>query len=435
MSYVPPNRKIPMKWILVVILVICIFLGAGLGCFYIKNNQTPRLEHFTICGLSEEKTAEALHEETSEETYTIRDYQFYGESLNLYAEDFTLGGKDDVRRKSIDLVNLCTDESLTYTMEDNADRRIDLAELEPGFYALTINDHLVKKRLIYEGTFVSEPFTTVKRDGKVKKVTLIADPAIVEPQLTQNYLFLQIEETQPQNEYDIFIDPYGAHLSNGAYTPASSGNGLDEAKEMQAAAEYLKEKLESYGLRVALSKNKYDDVLSYYGSDGIMDRAYQSNAKYYLELGMNVSAQSAYAGTEIYHSNYSSATLANSLMYALRKNTSLKASNAYTWTDRNEGVTSCNLTEGSDGQKLYDILPSIRESGGRVTGAATFSETAKGNASFAKDTRSGMQALSINFIYLSNPEDAEVWKKEKDAILTELADAFVKAIHVSEEAS
>lgn len=432
MAYVPPKRRISRKtWILFAVVGIVI-VGSVFGYVKIKERQSQHLEHFTICGLNEEKSAEKLNQATTE-LYTIRDYQFYGESLNLYAQPYSLTSKDDTDRKSIDLVNLCTEESLTYTMEDNADRRIALSELEPGVYALSIRDDLIKKRLVYEGTLISEPFTTVKRDGKVKKATLIADQTMVEPNLSQNFLFLQIEEVEPGDEFDVFIDPYGDRMSNGLYQPAGSGNGLKEAEEMQKAAEILKEKLESYGLRVALSKEKGEDIIGYYGEDGIMEKAYASKAKYYLELGMNSAAQSVYQGTEIYHSNYSSPTLANSLMYALRKNTSLKASNAFTWTDRNEGVTSCNLTEGESGGKIYDILPSIRESGGRVTGAGTFSEAAKLNASFAQDNRFGLQAVSINFIYLSNAEDVATWNQERDAILSELADAFVKAIHVSED--
>ena len=45
---------------------------------------------------------------------------------------------------------------------------------------------------------------------------------------------------------------------------------------------------------------------------------------------------------------------------------------------------------------------------------------------------SGMQALSVNFIYLTNQGDAQIWKQEKTKIIEVLATAFVEAIHVKE---
>lgn len=434
MAYVPPKRSISKRAILCIFLGVLAISGSILMYLQMQQKNAQPLEHATICGLNEEKSAQKLRQENTE-VYPISDYQFYGESLNLYREDYAFGGNDDVKRKSIELTNLCNDETITYTMEDDADRRIDLATLEPGFYALSIIDQQEKKRLVYDEKLISEPFTTVKRNEKVHTVKLLADANMTEPALAHNDLFLQVEETEPGSEIDVFIDPYGDRMSNGYRVSAGSGNGLSEAEEMQEAAQLLKTKLESYGLRVAISKSDAQEVIGYYGEEGIMKKAYDSHAKYYLELAMNTAAQSSYQGTEIFHSNYSSPTLANTLMYALRKHTSLKASNAFVWTDRNEGVNACNLIAGEDGQKIYDVLPSLRESGGRITGSGSYSASAKLNADFAQANRFGMQAVSINFIYLSNEEDANTWKSEKDAILTELADAFVKAIHVKEDAS
>lgn len=415
---------------IIVIVVMAICICAGLGYRYIQSSNTNEQEQFTMCGFHEEKTKEILSA-LSGETYTISDYGVYGESLNLFQKEYTLGGQDDVKRKSIDLYNLCTQETQTYTMESTADRQIDLAELKHGFYTLLINDSLVKKRLVYDQPLDSEPFTTVSRDGKVKKIKLLANQELIEPKLSQNILFLQVLEDDAGDEVDVFIDPYGNRMLNGVYNPSGSGNGLSEADEMQKAAQSLKEKLEGYGLRVALAKEDAQEALGYYGEDGIMKKAYESKAKYYIELGMNNSTQNAYAGTEIYYSNQASNTLANALMYALKKNTSLSPSNAYTWNDRSEGVSSSGQTKGIDDQ-TYDVLPALRESGGKFTSAACFSEAAKQNTDFALSSNRGMYALSINFIYLSNAEDAAIWKQNQDKILTELADAFVKAIHVSE---
>lgn len=432
MAYVPPKRRYHKKAMLITVLVVAVCICAGLGYQALNQRKKQDTKSFTICGFNEEKTTQVLSK-LSQETYTISDYGWYGESLNVFHNDFALGGTDDVRRKSIELYNLCNEEAQTYTMETSIDRQIEVSELEPGFYTMMINDQLVKKRLVYDEVLKSEPFTTIARNGKVKKVSLLADQSLTSPALPNHILFLQIEEAQAgEDEVDVFLDPYGDRMIQGVLNSSGSANGLNEAEEMQKAAQSLREKLEGYGLRVAIAKEDAHEALGYYGEDSLMERAYKSGAKYYLELGMNSSPQSAFSGTEIYYSNHVSNTLANALMYALKRNTNLSASNAYTWNDRSEGVATSSLTTGVDGEQ-YDLLPALRESGGKFTGAARFSDAATANTSFALSQNTGMYALSINFIYLSNPKDANIWKEEQDIILTELAEAFVKALHLSEE--
>lgn len=432
MAYVPPKKQNHTKQLVIIALVLLIAAGATWGYQIWHTKQPDAWQPMTICGFSEEKTKERLQGITTE-TYTIRDYQFYGESLNVFANPYALENTDDIKRKSITMHNLCTDEKITYTMEESADRQIDLVEPQPGFYALTVHDEQKEKQLVYEGTLHSEPFYTLRRNGRVKRVTLIADREIVEPALTSNPLFLQIDDAPaPEEIADVFIDPYGDRMINGVLQPSGSANGLQEAKEMQEAAEQLKKELEGYGLRVVLAKDEADAVLGYYDENGIMKKAYDSHAKYYIELGMNASSEIRYSGAEIYYSNYSSATLANTLMYHLKRETSITPSNMYQWEEHSEGVSSARLAVGKEGTYLYDAMPSLRESGGRISGAASISAEAQENDEMIQTRNSGMQALSVNFIYLTNQGDAQIWKQEKTKIIEVLATAFVEAIHVKE---
>lgn len=431
MAYVPPKKQHNVKayiaaFIAVLILGGCIFTGYQ----YLLKAQKDRSESFSICGLNKAKSFEKLQYQG--EAYTISDYMYYGESLNLFANTYSAEKQDDVKRKNIELTNLCNEEAVIYTMENGADRQIDVSELDEGFYALSITDDLIKKRLVYHEKMSSEPFYTVSRDGKTKKITLLADASMAEPKLPHHALFLQVESEKAREDvYDVFIDPYGNRILNDVYQPAVSGNGLNEAVEMQWAAEYLKKKLEEQGLRVMLAKTDANEALGYYGDDGIMKKAYASKAKYYLELGMNSAAQSEYRGMEIYYSNYATKTLANALMYAIKKQTSIMPGNAYTWEEHSEGVSAAFLAKGKDDKQIYDMQPSIRESGGRITLAGQYSVAAEQNQSFVKQTHLGMQAISVNFIYLSNSQDAAIWKKDKESILNVLAEAFVKAVHVT----
>lgn len=433
MAYVPPKKQKHTREIIIGCVILVIFFGVLWGYQSRVEHKEKKAEPFTICGLNVEQTAEKLRWK-EKEVYTISDYMYYGESLNLFAHDYEAGNKDDVYRKSITLTDLCGEESITYTMEDRADRQIDLQELEPGFYALSIRDGTTDKRLVYDEAITTESFYGVARGGKIKVATLMADASLTAPALSEHALFLKIEEEDAKNDvYDVFIDPYGSRMINGMVQAAGNANDLDESVEMQWAGEQLKTELEKHGLKVMLAKEHSDDVLSYYGKNGLMEKAYHSHAKYYLELGMNSSAQVIDSGTEIYYSNYSSATLANTLMYELTKNTSLSGSDLNAWFQRNSGVSASYTATGEDGREIYDMLPSLRESGGRISGAGQFSAAAKENEELIQGSRTGMQAVSINFIYLTNKDDARIWKKDKETIITELSNAFVKAIHVSED--
>lgn len=431
MAYVPPKKQHNTKAYLMILSAMLVFCGFIFVGYHFMLQQKDTDKGFSICGLNEAKSMELLRYQG--EVYSISDYMYYGESLNLFAKPYQAEKQDDVKRKNIELTNLCNGDSLIYTMENGADRQIDVSELAEGFYSLSINDDLVKKRLIYSEELHSEPFYTITRDNGNKKLTLLADASMTEPKLKHHALFLKVESEENLKEvYDVFIDPYGNRRLNDVYQPAVSGNGLNEAVEMQWAAEYLKQKLEEQGLKVMLAKNDANEALGYYGNDGIMKKAYASQAKYYIELGMNSATHSAYRGMEIYYSNYASKTLANALMYAIKKQTSVTAGNAYTWENHSEGVSAAFLATGKDGKQIYDMQPSIRESGGRITLAAQFSDAALQNQAFVNEVRQGMHAVSVNFIYVSNPEDAALWKKEKQKIMDSLAEAFVKAIHVEE---
>lgn len=431
MAYVPPKdsgKKKKFRYVLAVLFLCVLCIGAY---FMIQSLKGEKKSEISICGLNKHQSEQLLKENYTE-TYEISDYLFYGESLNLFQKPYDLETIDPISRKTVELTNVCGDETFTYTMESYVDRKIDVGELPAGFYSIYLNDQVVKKRLIYQESLQSEPFYTVARNGKQKVVTLVADKQLSEETLKDNTLFIKIEDVQLQEESaDVFLDPYGPRLVNGFAQPVGSANGISEAEEMQKAAQKMKDDLESYGLRVVIAKKEALEPLSYYGVDGIMDRAYRSQAKYYIELGMNASAQSAVRGFEIYHSDQASGSLSNAIGYALSKNTPLQVSNAYTWKSHSEGVAPCPLT-GTAGKEIYDSFPAIRESGGRATGAAQMSADAKTNASFVEDGNIGMYAISVNFIYLSNADDVALWKQKQDDILKQFSDAFVKAIHVKE---
>ena len=81
---------------------------------------------------------------------------------------------------------------------------------------------------------------------------------------------------------------------------------------------------------------------------------------------------------------------------------------------------------------IYDVNLNLRESGGRATQAGRYSETSKTeNKSFVN--ADGMQAIEIDFGYITNQSDATNWKQHRKEIVTSCAKAFALGINVINE--
>ena len=197
--------------------------------------------------------------------------------------------------------------------------------------------------------------------------------------------------------------------------------------QMYKAAVLMKKELEEkYGLRVAITKASKDEKGKAYGSDGRLAKGYKQHAKYYLFLRFSNYANDTIRGFEVAHSYYSSKTLARNLTYGVHKNLKMPLSPMYTGSDA--GIVTGLLAEGADGKTIYDTNLYLRESGGRATLAGKYSETSQEqNADFVN--ANGMQGLEIDFVYISNKEDAALWKKQKNAIIKETARAFAEGIN------
>lgn len=436
MPYAPRKRQLKLKWNVVSALLVLFILIAYLlvHTFFQKTETEP--QRFSICGLSPEETATKLQTQAAE-TFALNDYLYYGESLNLYEETYAPANTDTLAGKSLELHDICSDVSTTMIIQNTVDQKISLNELEPGFYDVSVLDRQIKKRLIFHEALSENSFTTVSRNGRVHQITLIADKDLLKKDHSiswdQHYLFIQVEEVAPSLEdIDVLIDPYGMNL-DVTYTPDVGGtaNGLNENEEMFAAAQLMKQELESYGLRVEITKQDVNESGQAYGEAGRLSKGYVKNARYYLflrfsqnELNTNI------RGFEVQHSAYSSPILARKITYNLEKNLEMPLCSVNSTTDA--GIVKSFLTKGQlDSQLIYDMNLYLRESGGRATLAGKYSENAqKENAGFMN--ANGMQGLEIDFLYMTNADDAQLWKDNKETIIKETAKAFAQGINVLE---
>lgn len=429
MAYAPKKRMYKIRWKIAVplILLVCLILYAAIGILLPKKEETA--SKFTVCGFNGEKTVEKLNKRIAE-TYTVNDYLFYGESLGIYEKTYNAKGEDSLSGKTVELHNICNGETTTMTMDNTPDQKITLEDLTPGFYEVIIVDNLVKKRVVFQDEVKAEPFYTAQRKGSVNQVTLLAQKDLLKDygiSWNQNYMFLNIEKTTPKkDDIDVYLDPYGMNVDNQMVPDEGmKANGLVENQEMYDAALIMKKQLESYGLRVEISKNSAKEKAKYiYGDDGRLAVGYHKHAKYYIYLRFNaMEANTSIKGLEIWHSAYTSSTLAKKIMYDLEKNLGIKGS-PYT-SGTTMGIRKSPLTDSG-----YDLYANLRESGGRATMAG------KGTPNSIKDNKNfvnanGMNALEIDFAYISNKDDAAHWKKNKTKIAEETAKAFAQAIKAS----
>ncbi|MEG0360651.1 MAG: N-acetylmuramoyl-L-alanine amidase [Longicatena sp.] len=423
MAYEPRNRTYKIRWKFALpLLFLLVLVIYAMGSIFFSS--TRQEEKFTVCKLNETQTQEALNKKAGE-TYMISDYLYYGESLGLYKDTYAMNVEDGLAGKTVELHNVCNDETTSLTMDKDLDQKITLKNLKPGFYDVTIIENLVKKRIVFKDSVKSEPFYMAKRNNKVNKVSIIATKDLLKDyniSMDKNYMFLNVQETTPSNDkIDVYIDPYGMN-TDYQFVPdkGSIGNGLSEYEETYDAALIMKKQLESYGLRVEVGRDSVSkEAKSAYGKDGRFANAYQKDAKYYVTLRFNKSENSTFKGVEMWHSSYTSSVLGKNIMFGLTKNLGMQPSEY-----GNSDGSGVGRSPSKDG---FDSIIYVRETGGRATFAGMYSDLAKKeNASF-KDAN-GMHALEIDFAYVSNSDDAKNWKENKEKIAKQTADSFAEAI-------
>ena len=211
------------------------------------------------------------------------------------------------------------------TMENYVDQKIHLDELKEGFYEVYIIEDLVEKRVVFDKALEENTYTGIKRNNQVSRISLVADKNLLKEYgktLNQNYLFVDVTTEKPSSkDVDVLLDPYGMNMDL-TWLPDEgySENGLVENKEMYEAALLLKKELESYGLRVGITKENVNEEGKAYGENGRLAKGYKQNARYYLLLRFNSNPlDTDIRGFEVHNSYYSSKTRQEISYIACRK--------------------------------------------------------------------------------------------------------------------
>lgn len=428
--------KYRVRWKIMIpfllLIVLAIYLLFSILHFLFSSDR----RQITICEYDKTQTLEVMNSHF-QDSYEIGDYFFYGENLNLRTKDYDAAIKDELIGKTIQFENLCDHQTYDFVIREQVDQQINIADMEVGYYAIFIVDNGQKKRITYDEILPENTFSTITRNERVKEVQFFSNPEILNNKdaiLDKNYLFMSVSEKKPSNEIiDVYIDPYGNNTDfKNTMDTGQVYHNTSENKEIYQAAKLLKTELEKAGLKVQISRTNSDDETTLFGDNGRLVSAYAAHAKYYIKLGMNGSPLDYARGTEVIYSAYSSNTLAKTVLDELLENTSLKGSSMRYPDQDNPGLIQSLPVEGLDGKLLYDDYLYVREAGGKATLAGLKDEKSKTNI-FAFQNIYGMQAIELDYIYLSSTDDLNYWKENKELIVSQTAKGLLKAWNISIE--
>ncbi len=427
---VVPRRRRKLNWrVLIPSFILIVLTGYILFNLLFPKELLIDTPSFIICDYSYTKTQSVLNELDYEDKIELKDYLFYGETLNIYNNTYDINKADYFIGKTIKLRNICDNSEWVYMLGKNADEQIPLENLPSGFYEVFVVDSLKEKRLITIDELYDE-FYTVRRNGVSHRINLISDKDLLQeeedslPIMDENYFFIQITEQTIENDnpeiYDVYLDAAHNTESYNYVEKGRTANELVEAEELYRVAVAVKEKLEEKGLKVLLSRENEDSVINQYGVDGRLYKAYEANVKHYIEFNLNFTTNEDTRGSRIIYSSYSSNKFATALFKSFISTPGLVPYGRQTSQNIAGVVASARYNN-------LDSYPVIREAGGRILSAGTISDLAiEQNSEFNKDERNGIQSVSLELFFISSPLDVNVYNNDFDVMIDNIVNGYLK---------
>lgn len=371
---------------------------------------------------------------TFKDVYKAADSTFYGETLSMFgnAYDSDSDTMDPFMGKPLVLHNIETGKEYNFTFSGSADNAIPLGQLDEGVYEIYIYDQYTKKRVYFDKKTETEPFYTMRRNGKVKSITLEADQDLFRKyntELDKNYAFLVVKDTIPKsNVIDVIIDPSG-NLLNVWSQELETGYVSDTIKEADASlelAEKVKSELEKYGLKVIIDRDAHSTP-GYYGADGRVGQGYDHQAKVFLSLSM--CDLDAVSRPFFMVSPLTNASLANEMAFVMNEN-GIQLDYPYTSTDllASGVVFDTQIVDNEYNVTNYTLEPALRESGGKVTFAGQYNQI--GNAEYSD--RFGMYGVIFDYANVNSQDSINYFNENKDTIARSLAQGIAAYYQLQE---
>lgn len=421
---IKPVRMIIMLVMTMALIVVSIFL------FVSRPTAVEQLGDSYLETVEDVNALKKNIENDYTNTYSVKNYSIYGESLKFY-HGTNLAKTDDLQGTNIALRNVETKDEISFTYGTGAEDGIKLGDLAPGLYEVYAYDHYIKKRIYFNSRIDSEVFETMRRNNRVKHIELVADKDFLKDydvNLDKNYVFLSVTDNIPKvDTIDIMIDPCGTSSSSQSV----SNDKYNEQQDSYQFALRVKKELESYGLKVKLTRDK-DDTTSYYGKNGRVGKGYEQKAKVFLSVGysQNQDADRPFIMT----SPYSSAALANTISYTMQHDgLHMYETTFNTKSTLEEGVIYDYFMEDGSGtgkESKYEVWPQLRESGGKCTFTGQI-EDALDNQRYSNSY--GMYGIYFQFANVHSNDSMSYYKKYKKKMSKELAKGIARYFNIEEK--
>jgi len=436
-----------MKKILIIVILIILAFGGYIVYVETTKNKIPPL------------VAEV-------EKVKIEEYYIYGTTLNmkgslnveniefdeidliLYNKDIKIEKKETIEKRftTIPIIYIQNKNTINFTLAELINEGLYLDNIEIGKYNIFIRT--TKKEVIEDEEVISYKYYSLDNMTKYKETTYYTmnkynKKVLINSNNDYKTLMLNVERNNDKKIYDIVID-----AGHGGMDPGAVVNNEKEDEYTIEIALKLKEKLESSGLMVKLTRDKNtlekNEYFGEYGKGGRAQISHEVYAKYLLSIHLNKNTYSSVHGVELYTPANINYNFAKDLVNEIVNNTSIEYSTRKTFKMYN-GVYTHNFTEQEintsiEGYKKknyepYEIttnsnyLYMIRETGGIVTGAYVDNRNEEQTANEYYDSNVGTEAYLLELCYLSNPNDLKKIKNEQEEYISAIANSIIKNIN------
>lgn len=340
--------------------------------------------------------------------------------------------------------------SVKFMLSDKINKGIYLDNISNGEYALLLklnykikNDYSNgdKTDCIYisfnlQNNYDDIEYYTITQDSQNKKILIVE-----EENDNNDIIKFTVDNTDIKDGeiFDITID-----AGHGGSDPGAVKNDYYESNIVLDYALILKERLESAGLKVKLTRQS-DEYVQPYGDGGRAVVPNEVKSKYCFSLHLNSNEETIYnGGIEIYCPNDIDYELADSLLENVLNKTNIGVSGnlaskikdgIYVKNYTNIQIKEANSYAKELGYEAYNITTStpylfmIRETGGIATNAYMDGRNNNYDENFYCNSNQACESYLLELGYINSTDDLNVILEQKNEYVNALADAIINFVN------
>ena len=331
------------------------------------------------------------------------------------------------------------DNILSFSSSKNINEGIDLDKLDIGNYYLFVKIYFSNNEekvytLNNQSTCNNILYYTISKNSENNVITTEFDTYNNLPYMKLN---VSKSDSVPDNIYDIVIDP-----GHGGTDKGATSYGKNEADIVLECSKILKQKLESSGYKVLLTRTTNEISSDTYSDKGRVSIANKSNAKLLISLHMNnMSPLFSKGGVEVYAPSNCNLKFAKSLADNI-VNTAKTTYSTLNLHKKDDGVyvhnysaleiQTAETSAKKNNYKPYNITKStpylyiIRETGGIVTNAFVDGRNKSYSPNKYINSNQGIESYSIDLGYMYIKKDLNNILAHNDLYMQAIYDSIQK---------